>query len=362
MTESVSIELKNMSKHYGSTRVLSPFNLTLEAGCRTVLLGPSGCGKTTLLRIIAGLETPDEGSQLIVGGKDMTHVPAEKRRIGFMFQQYALFPHMTVEENVGYGLKVRGESKAVIEKTVDEMLALVNLEKFKRRNVLALSGGQRQRVALARALAIRPKILLLDEPLSALDAQIRHKVREELAVILRELGITAVIVTHDQDEAMVFGDRIVVMEGGVIHQAASPEEVWRRPASGFVAGFVGGSNRVRGTYQSGMLSWLGASTPASSLAHGIAAGLANHSGAVDVYFRPEVALLEALEEGAAVALEDRIVKVKDLHFMGNFVRVTVEAATGELLKVNLASAGEAIRPGARARLTVNAAHLMAFPG
>ena len=361
MTESVSIELKNMSKHYGSTRVLSPFNLTLEAGCRTVLLGPSGCGKTTLLRIIAGLETPDEGSQLIVGGKDMTHVPAEKRRIGFMFQQYALFPHMTVEENVGYGLKVRGESKAVIEKTVDEMLALVNLEKFKRRNVLALSGGQRQRVALARALAIRPKILLLDEPLSALDAQIRHKVREELAVILRELGITAVIVTHDQDEAMVLGDRIVVMEGGVIHQAASPEEVWRRPASGFVAGFVGGSNRVRGTYQSGMLSWLGASTPASSLAHGIAAGLANHSGAVDVYFRPEVALLEALEEGAAVALEDRIVKVKDLHFMGNFVRVTVEAASGELLKVNLASA-EAIRPGARARLTVNAAHLMAFPG
>ena len=135
MTESVSIELKNMSKHYGSTRVLSPFNLTLEAGCRTVLLGPSGCGKTTLLRIIAGLETPDEGSQLIVGGKDMTHVPAEKRRIGFMFQQYALFPHMTVEENVGYGLKVRGESKAVIEKTVDEMLALVNLEKFKRRKI-----------------------------------------------------------------------------------------------------------------------------------------------------------------------------------------------------------------------------------
>ena len=212
MSESVSITLQNVSKHYGKTCVLQPFTLTLDAGCRTVLLGPSGCGKTTLLRIIAGLETPDEGSKVLVGGEDITNLPAEKRRIGFMFQQYALFPHMTVAQNVAYGLTVRGEPKEEIEKTVDEMLRLVNLEKYKSRNVLALSGGQRQRVALARALAIRPKILLLDEPLSALDAQIRHKVREELAVILRELGITAVIVTHDQDEAMVLGDRIVVMD------------------------------------------------------------------------------------------------------------------------------------------------------
>ena len=269
MSESVSITLQNVSKHYGKTCVLQPFTLTLDAGCRTVLLGPSGCGKTTLLRIIAGLETPDEGSKVLVGGEDITNLPAEKRRIGFMFQQYALFPHMTVAQNVAYGLTVRGEPKEEIEKTVDEMLRLVNLEKYKTRNVLALSGGQRQRVALARALAIRPKILLLDEPLSALDAQIRHKVREELAVILRELGITAVIVTHDQDEAMVLGDRIVVMEGGIIHQAASPEEVWRRPATSFVAGFVGGSNRVAGKFDGETLSWLDFHTPLASLRPGV---------------------------------------------------------------------------------------------
>ena len=169
LNQSVSIRLENMSKHYGKTLVLQPFSLTLEAGCRTVLLGPSGCGKTTLLRIIAGLETPDEGSRVLIGGADVTNTPVEKRRIGFMFQQYALFPHMTVEENVAYGLKVRHESPDEIERAVKRMLSLVNLEKYRKRNVLALSGGQRQRVALARALAIRPKILLLDEPLSALE-------------------------------------------------------------------------------------------------------------------------------------------------------------------------------------------------
>ena len=229
MSDSVSITLQNVSKHYGKTCVLQPFTLTLDAGCRTVLLGPSGCGKTTLLRIIAGLETPDEGSKVLVGGEDITNLPAEKRRIGFMFQQYALFPHMTVAQNVAYGLTVRGEPKEEIEKTVDEMLRLVNLEKYKSRNVLALSGGQRQRVALARALAIRPKILLLDEPLSALDAQIRHKVREELAVILRELGITAVIVTHDQDEAMVLASFIrppPPKKSGAVRPRASSPASW----------------------------------------------------------------------------------------------------------------------------------------
>ena len=215
--ESVSIELKNVSKHYGETLVLTPFSLTMEAGCRTVLLGPSGCGKTTLLRMIAGLETPDEGSQIWIGGKDVTNIPAEKRQIGFMFQSYALFPNMTVAENVAYGLTVRKEDPQKIKETVARMLELVNLEPYADRPVQALSGGQRQRVALARALAIRPRVLLLDEPLTALDALLRHKVREELAVILKRLGITAVIVTHDQDEAMVLGDKIVVMRGGVIH-------------------------------------------------------------------------------------------------------------------------------------------------
>ena len=244
--ESVSIELRNVSKHYGQTLVLRPFSLTLQPGCRTVLLGPSGCGKTTLLRMIAGLETPDPGSEIWIGGKNVTDVPAEKRQIGFMFQAYALFPNMTVAENVAYGLAVRRTDPKTIRETVARMLELVNLETFADRPVQALSGGQRQRVALARALAIRPRVLLLDEPLTALDALLRHKVREELAVILRRLGITAVIVTHDQDEAMVLGDHIVVMQGGVIHQADTPQNVWDSPATDFVAGFIGNSNKLKG--------------------------------------------------------------------------------------------------------------------
>ena len=343
MSESVSITLQNVSKHYGNTCVLQPFTLTLDAGCRTVLLGPSGCGKTTLLRIIAGLETPDEGSKVLVGGEDITNL-------------YALFPHMTVAQNVAYGLTVRGEPKAEIDKTVDEMLRLVNLEKYKSRNVLALSGGQRQRVALARALAIRPKILLLDEPLSALDAQIRHKVREELAVILRELGITAVIVTHDQDEAMVLGDRIVVMEGGIIHQAASPEEVWRRPATSFVAGFVGGSNRVAGKFDGETLSWLDFRTPLASLRPGVQQAITGKVGDMNVFFRPEAAYLSV--EPTEHSIE---VSIKDVHFMGNFVRITVEPASGELFKVNMTERPEGLAPGDRAQLTVDPNRLMSFP-
>lgn len=354
-TQSVSIELRNVSKHYGKVCVLKPFSLTLDAGCRTVLLGPSGCGKTTLLRIIAGLETPDEGSKVFVGGEDITDVTPEKRRIGFMFQQYALFPHMTVAQNVAYGLTVRKTPKAEIEKTVDEMLRLVNLEKYKNRNVMALSGGQRQRVALARALAIRPKILLLDEPLSALDAQIRHKVREELAVILRDLGITAVIVTHDQDEAMVLGDKIVVMEGGVIHQADTPEEVWRHPATSFVAGFVGGSNRVKGRLDGEVLQWLDFATPISALRPRVREALTGKSGEAAVFFRPEAGFLSLESTDRSIP-----VTVKDVHFMGNFVRITVEPASGELFKVNMTELPEGIEPGVRAELTVEPKRLMAF--
>lgn len=352
MNESVSIELRNMSKHYGETLVLQPFSLTLEAGCRTVLLGPSGCGKTTLLRIIAGLETPDEGSRLFIGGEDMTDVPAEKRRIGFMFQAYALFPHMTVAQNVGYGLRVRGASKEEINRTVDKMLALVNLEEYKDRNVLALSGGQRQRVALARALAIKPKILLLDEPLSALDAQIRHKVREELAVILKELGITAVIVTHDQDEAMVLGDQIVVMEGGRIHQAASPADVWQDPATGFVAGFVGGSNKIRGEVRAGELAWLGCAVRVEDLAPANRERV--EESAVEVYFRPDDADLVEVGEGP-------VVTVKDIHFMGNFVRVTAIAGDGTMVKVNLPKLPDAVAPGRKLHLSVAPSKLLVFP-
>ncbi len=361
---SVSIELKNVSKHYGQTLVLQPFSLTMEPGCRTVLLGPSGCGKTTLLRMIAGLETPDPGSEIWIGGKNVTDVPAEKRQIGFMFQAYALFPNMTVAENVAYGLTVRRADAGEIKKTVARMLELVNLEPYADRPVQALSGGQRQRVALARALAIRPRVLLLDEPLTALDALLRHKVREELAVILKRLGITAVIVTHDQDEAMVLGDRIVVMQGGVVHQADTPQNVWDNPATDFVAGFVGNSNKLKGTLAGGMLEIDGGRIALGSLSPTSRERLAGlGSAAVRAFVRPEAA--EVLPREAAAGRDDSVLKVpvivRDFHFMGSFVSISVELKShAKLIKVHMSEVPAGLAAGAEAVMTIPGENLMVF--
>lgn len=360
--ESVSIELKNVSKHYGDTLVLTPFSLTLDAGCRTVLLGPSGCGKTTLLRMIAGLETPDEGSQIWIGGKDVTSVPAEKRQIGFMFQSYALFPNMTVAENVAYGLTVRKENPQTIKETVAKMLELVNLEPYADRPVQALSGGQRQRVALARALAIRPRVLLLDEPLTALDALLRHKVREELAVILKRLGITAVIVTHDQDEAMVLGDKIVVMQGGVIHQADTPQNVWDNPATDFVAGFVGNSNKLKGKLNDGVLEIDGGTIAVSDLAPSSRQRLQDLKQAdVRAFVRPETASLELNAATHDEAVLRVPVIVRDFHFMGSFVRISVELKSHtKLMKVNMTEVPAGLEPGNEATMVIAGSDLMVF--
>lgn len=360
--ESVSIELKNVSKHYGDTLVLTPFSLTLDAGCRTVLLGPSGCGKTTLLRMIAGLETPDEGSQIWIGGKDVTSVPAEKRQIGFMFQSYALFPNMTVAENVAYGLTVRKENPQTIKETVAKMLELVNLEPYADRPVQALSGGQRQRVALARALAIRPRVLLLDEPLTALDALLRHKVREELAVILKRLGITAVIVTHDQDEAMVLGDKIVVMQGGVIHQADTPQNVWDNPATDFVAGFVGNSNKLKGKLNDGVLEIDGGTIAVSDLAPSSRQRLQDLKQAdIRAFVRPETASLELNAATHDEAVLRFPVIVRDFHFMGSFVRISVELKShSKLMKVNMTEVPAGLEPGNEATMVIAGSDLMVF--
>lgn len=361
--ESVSIELKNVSKHYGETLVLKPFSLTLDAGCRTVLLGPSGCGKTTLLRMIAGLETPDEGSQICIGGKDVTSVPAEKRQIGFMFQSYALFPNMTVAENVAYGLSVRKENPQKIKETVARMLELVNLEPYADRPVQALSGGQRQRVALARAMAIRPRVLLLDEPLTALDALLRHKVREELAVILKRLGITAVIVTHDQDEAMVLGDKIVVMQGGVIHQADTPQNVWDNPATDFVAGFVGNSNKLKGVLTDGMLEIDGGKIAVSDLSASSRERLSRlHQCNVRAFVRPDAAKLELADAGHKTPVLRVPVIVRDFHFMGSFIRISVELKSHtKLMKVNMPEIPDGLVPGCEADMVIAGDDLMVFP-
>ena len=228
------------------TRALEPIDLEIAAGETIVLLGPSGCGKTTTLRIIAGLESPDTGGQVLFDGIDVTPVPIERRNVGMVFQSYALFPNMSVAGNVEYGLKVRGMPAAQRSARVREMLAMMHIEALAQRQIDQLSGGQRQRVALARAIATRPRVLLLDEPLTALDAKLRDSLRLEIDRLLRSLNITTVYVTHDQAEAMALGDRIAVMEHGRIAQIGSPQDIYCAPASSFVADFIGTMNRISG--------------------------------------------------------------------------------------------------------------------
>ena len=243
----MTLRVTNTAKTYpDGTKALLPTELSVAKGEIVSLLGPSGCGKTTLLRIIAGLETPDAGSEIWFGNDNVTSLPVERRKVGMVFQSYALFPNMSVRANVGYGLKMQKLPKDEIESRVTEVLELCQLQEFSGRAIDALSGGQRQRVALARAIAPRPRMLLLDEPLSALDAALREALRDELAMLLREFHITAIFVTHDQDEAMAIADRVAVMSHGHVVQSGTPEELYRNPNSPFVAGFVGNAMRLEG--------------------------------------------------------------------------------------------------------------------
>ena len=267
------IELQGCAKTFpGGTRVLEPLDLRIEAGETLVLLGPSGCGKTTTLRLIAGLEQPDTGGKVLFDGQDVTRQSIETRNVGMVFQSYALFPNMTVAENIAYGLRIRKLPPAQRRERVAEMLAMMRIEALADRAVDQLSGGQRQRVALARALAVQPRALLLDEPLTALDAQLRDTLRVEINLLLRRLGITTIYVTHDQAEAMALGDRIIVMAQGRVAQIGTPRDIYQRPASEFVANFIGTMNRVRGQMEAqgfrcaaGRLRWLGAPGSAQEL-------------------------------------------------------------------------------------------------
>ena len=239
------ITLERCAKTFpNGTRALEPLDLVVEPGECLVLLGPSGCGKTTLLRLIAGLAEPDAGGRIAFDDRDVTAQPIETRRVGMVFQSYALFPNMDVAQNIGYGLKIRGDAPAAIATRVADMLRLTQLEGFGKRRVDELSGGQKQRVALARAVAIEPSVLLLDEPLTALDAKLRESLRIELKRLLGALNVTSVFVTHDQAEAMALGDRIAVLSKGRIEQIGSAQDIYARPASRFVAEFVGQVNRL----------------------------------------------------------------------------------------------------------------------
>jgi putative spermidine/putrescine transport system ATP-binding protein len=286
MEQTTSVLIDTCGKTFADgTQALEPLNLKISGGETVVLLGPSGCGKTTLLRMIAGLESPDAGGSIRFNDQDVTALPIEKRHVGMVFQSYALFPNMTVSQNIAYGLKVRKVAGTEITKRVSEMLEMMQISDLADRRIDQLSGGQRQRVALARAIAARPKILLLDEPLTALDAQLRDRLRMEIDTLLRQLNITAIYVTHDQAEAMALGDRIVVMSKGKIAQIGTPREIYHQPANSFVADFIGTINKLPGD---------------------------------DVYCRPEDVALVPVDQA------DYIGQVKSSFFLGDRTRLILD--------------------------------------
>ena len=308
----VTVRVEACAKTFGDgTRALEPVTLDVARGETIVFLGPSGCGKTTMLRIIAGLEQPDPGGRVLFNGADVTAVPIEQRNVGMVFQSYALFPNMNVADNIGYGLKIRGVPAAERQARVAELMALTGIEGFEKLRIDQLSGGQRQRVALARAVAVRPTVLLLDEPLTALDAALRERLRFELDRLLRTLGITTIYVTHDQAEAMALGDRIVVMRKGAIAQIGTPRDVYFSPTDRFVAEFIGAANLIEAPAANGVLK-----LPGGELA------VAGHSGNGDVVamVRPESIAVTA-PDGAKLTG-----KVERVSFVGDRQRLAVSGA------------------------------------
>ncbi|MGQ9366404.1 ABC transporter ATP-binding protein [Azospirillum sp. ST 5-10] len=341
--DAVPIRLQACAKTFpGGARALEPLDLAIAGGETVVFLGPSGCGKTTTLRLIAGLEAPDPGGRVFFGAEDVTALPIERRNVGMVFQSYALFPNMSVAENVAYGLKVRRVARAERALRVEEMLDLMHLGELAGRRIDQLSGGQRQRVALARALVVRPRVLLLDEPLTALDAKLRDSLRLEIDRLLRGLGITAVYVTHDRAEAMALGDRIVVMAKGRVAQVGTPREIYFRPADAFVADFVGTMNRLTGEAGDGQVRIGRGSLPWSGAA-----------GRVELLVRPEDVVL-AEDAGH---LEARVLVAA---FLGDRTRLVVEADDGTPLTVD-AAGRTALAKGDRVALRLDPTRLLTLP-
>ncbi len=329
----VSIHIRNLTKHFGSMVALDNINLTIESGEMFFLLGPSGCGKTTLLRHIAGFYTPDKG-HLLFDDKDITHLPAHKRNTAMMFQSYALWPHLNVGENVAFGLHERKLPKAEVESRVQESLHMVKMGHLAERKINQLSGGQQQRVALARSLAVRPDALLLDEPLSNLDAKLRLEMRSEIRRICKEFGVTAVYVTHDQKEALHLADRMAIMEKGIISQVGSPREVFRSPHTASVASFIGEANFLPAEFIA--LSGTGSCATAHTT-HGIFTGRITDpawqpvSGEkVQLCLRPEALRLTDLP-AAANLLTGRLT---DSVYLGELAQYTVRDSSGLLFHLS----------------------------
>ncbi|WP_266102425.1 ABC transporter ATP-binding protein [Stappia indica] len=337
-----SLDFIGVTKRYGAVTAVDDVSFRCEAGSLTTLLGPSGCGKTTTLRMIAGLELASEG-KILIDGKDVTHLSAAERDVTMVFQSYALFPHMNVLDNVMYGPRSSGIGKAQAAEMAREKLGLLGLSGFESRLPSELSGGQQQRVAVARALVLEPSILLFDEPLSNLDARLRRKVREDIRALQKDLGLTVVYVTHDQEEALAVSDEVIVMSNARIAQKASPRDLWNAPANLFVADFIGDANVVDGTIASiagetAVLDMAGASVEAP------ARGL--EPGPVKIVVRPDALRLAPLQAGDAGGLTGT---VRTASYLGKHMEYEIETPLGELF-VTAPADGDEVGTGAAVRL------------
>ncbi len=328
------VRLEGVTKRFGDVSAVEDVSLDIEPGEFFALLGPSGCGKTTLMRIVAGFEAPESG-RVFIDGVDMTDVPPHRRPVNMMFQSYALFPHMNVEKNIAFGLRQEGMTRADIAARVAEMLRLVQLEGLGKRRPDQLSGGQKQRVALARALAKRPKLLLLDEPLAALDRKLREQTQFELKEVQRRLGTAFIVVTHDQEEASVMASRMAVMRSGKLEQVGTPAQIYARPASRFVAEFIGDINILDGNVKTeGEL---------------LSGWDERRQGSVATAVRPERILVEGDDGASGIPAH-----VDDLAFRGSDTLYRVRLNSGKILRVVIANSGDRsrFRPGDKVRLQI----------
>ncbi|MGW2182650.1 ABC transporter ATP-binding protein [Streptomyces sp. NPDC001732] len=340
-----TVEFRGLRRTFGTTTALDGLDLDVRPGELLALLGPSGCGKTTALRTVAGFERPDAG-KVLVDGEDITRVPAHRRDAGMVFQSYSLFPHMNALDNVAFGLRMSGTGKAARRTRAAELLELVGLAHHAARYPRQLSGGQQQRIALARALALRPRVLLLDEPLSALDAQVRQSLREEIRRLQQQLGITTLFVTHDQEEALSMADRVAVMRAGRLEQCAPPAELYEHPATTFVAEFVGVMSRIpaRPGADGGTVCAFGRTLPVRGMLPGLA-GADGESGELDVLVRPEAVGVTTDGDGTS--------RIVGAAFLGATTRLTVRLAEGTEVMADVPTHSTAGLPvGATVTLTL----------
>jgi putative spermidine/putrescine transport system ATP-binding protein len=347
-TGGTSVVLQNLNRAFGATKALDGLSIEMAPGELVALLGPSGCGKTTALRIVAGFETADTGSVLI-DGKDISSVPAAKRDMGMVFQSYSLFPNMSAQDNVAFGLRMRKIATAERRKRAGELLDMVGLAPQARQYPHQLSGGQQQRVALARALAIEPRVLLLDEPLSALDAKVRLQLREQIRTLQRRLGTTTLFVTHDQEEALSMADRVGVMNKGRLEQIAAPDELYDHPATSFVAEFVGIMNRLPGELRDGgMVTALDQAVPVMNQGPDVS------PGPVDVLIRPEGLTMQVIENGNGI--------VTTRTFLGSVTRVGVLLSGDVTVQIDKASSQAAsLAPGTSVQVSLPADPVLVAP-